>query len=437
MISNDLLREKILDSAIHGTLVENDLSLPPVDVEVVTEDIPFAIHSNWKWTKLKNIFDVKGGKRIPKGESFSDNGSQVYIRVADMMNMTISLSNLKYIDERVRNMIKNYIITDNDLYITVAGTIGQVGSVPQELNGMNLTENANRLIPKNVDKEYYKYILNGKYMQDVIKDNTTKAAQPKLAIKRINELIVPVPPLEEQKRIVAKIDELFELINQKDNNDKEREKLQDVLKDKILDSAIHGTLVENDLSLPPVDVEVVTEDIPFAIHSNWKWTLFDSISVIVRGGSPRPIKDYLTDSNDGINWIKIGDTNPNEYYINSVKEKIKPEGMHKSRFVEKGSLLLTNSMSFGRPYILNVDGCIHDGWLNIKDRDNYFDNMYMVYLLSSKYFYNVMCDKSSGAVVSNLNIDKVKSLKIPLPPLEEQKKIVAKIEECFDLIDKL
>ncbi|VQL33092.1 transposase-like protein, IS1239 [Streptococcus pneumoniae] len=84
---------------------------------------------------------------------------------------------------------------------------------------------------------------------------------------------------------------------------------------------------------------------------------------IVRGGSPRPIKDYLTSEVDGINWIKIGDTEKGEKYINNVKEKIKKSGLNKTRFVKKGTFLLTNSMSFGRPYILNVDGAIHDGWL--------------------------------------------------------------------------
>ena len=209
-----LLKEKILDSAIRGNLIENDLSLPAVDVEEIKEDVPFDIPGNWKWTKLANIFEVHGGKRIPKGESFSDTGKQVYIRVADMENMTINTTNLKYIDERVFDKIKNYIITENDLYITVAGTIGRVGSVPKELNGMNLTENANRLIPKKINKEYYKYILNGNFMQERIKANTTKADQPKLAIKRINELIVPVPPLEQQKKIVDKIEKCFELIEQ-------------------------------------------------------------------------------------------------------------------------------------------------------------------------------------------------------------------------------
>lgn len=433
MISNDLLREKILDSAIHGTLVENDFSLPPVDVEPVTEDVPFNIPSNWKWVELTKCADFNAGK-TPSTKDPSYWGTDVHwVSISDMKHRgTISSTSKSISSKALFKTFNNRIVPVGTLLMSFKLTIGRLS-----VTGIECVHNEAiiSLYPKDcLLKDYLLDALDGldleKNVKNAIKGKTLNS-------KSISSILIPIPPLEEQKRIVTKIDELFELIDQKDNNDKERARLKDILKNKILDSAIHGTLVENNLLLPPVDIEAVTEDIPFNIPSNWKWTMFDSISVIVRGGSPRPIKDYLTDSNDGINWIKIGDTNPNEYYINSVKEKIKPEGMHKSRFVEKGSLLLTNSMSFGRPYILNVDGCIHDGWLNIKDRDNYFDNMYMVYLLSSKYFYNVMCDKSSGAVVSNLNIDKVKSLKIPLPPLEEQKRIVAKIEECFDLIDKL
>lgn len=210
----------------------------------------------------------------------------------------------------------------------------------------------------------------------------------------------------------------------------------ELLKRKILDEAIRGRLVKNDLSLEPIKVEETREIVPFEIPINWKWVYFEDIATIVRGGSPRPIKDYLTTNEEGINWIKIGDTPKNSYYINNTKEKIIPEGIKKSRFVKSGSLLLSNSMSFGRPYILNIDGCIHDGWLNINCINNTYDNLYIVYLLSSQYFYKIMSEKSSGAVVSNLNIDKVKKMMIPLPPIVEQKRIVDKIEELFNLIDR-
>ena len=184
----------------------------------------------------------------------------------------------------------------------------------------------------------------------------------------------------------------------------------------------------------------ITDFIEFDIPDNWVWVRLGTCLEIARGGSPRPIKDYLTDTPNGINWIKIGDTDKGGKYINSTKEKIRPEGVSKSRFVHKGDFLLTNSMSFGRPYILNTDGCIHDGWLVLSDLFEIFDKEYLYYLLSSAFAFLQFCDKVSGAVVKNLNSDKVANSIFPLPPLEEQRRIVHEIEKFEPLIaeyDKL
>ena len=174
---------------------------------------------------------------------------------------------------------------------------------------------------------------------------------------------------------------------------------------------------------------------PFEVPSSWVWCELGSVNEIARGGSPRPIKDYLTDATNGINWIKIGDTKKDGKYIDSVKEKIIPEGVKKSRMVHKGDFLLTNSMSFGRPYILNVDGCIHDGWLVISPLGKVYTSDFLYYLLSSSFAFEQFTNVASGGVVTNLNSDKVASTKFPLPPYEEQKRIVLEIEHWFALID--
>ena len=158
-----------------------------------------------------------------------------------------------------------------------------------------------------------------------------------------------------------------------------------------------------------------------------------NISEVARGGSPRPIKDYITESKDGINWIKIGDTEIGGKYIVSTKEKIKPSGVTKSRFVNVGDFLLTNSMSFGRPYILKTNGCIHDGWLVISPIANSYDTDFLYSLLSSQFAKNQFKGKVTGAVVKNLNSDKVASSLFPLPPLKEQRRISNKIESISHL----
>lgn len=169
--------------------------------------------------------------------------------------------------------------------------------------------------------------------------------------------------------------------------------------------------------------------------NSWEWCKLGTVNEIARGGSPRPIKDYLTTDANGINWIKIGDTTKDGKYIDSVKEKIRHEGVKKSRLVHKGDFLLTNSMSFGRPYILNVDGCIHDGWLVISPIGEAYTSDFLYYLLSSSFAFEQFTNVASGGVVTNLNSDKVADAIFPLPPYGEQKRIVFEIERCFALID--
>mgnify|MGYP006236520735 CR=1 FL=1 len=111
--------------------------------------------------------------------------------------------------------------------------------------------------------------------------------------------------------------------------------------------------------------------------------------------------------------------------------------MKKSRFVEPGDFLLTNSMSFGKPFIMKTSGCIHDGWLLIRYNKKILKQDYLYYLLSSRYVYNSFKASTQGAVVQNLNIDKVKSTIIPIPPLEEQNEIIEKIEFLIQKCDQL
>ncbi len=154
-----------------------------------------------------------------------------------------------------------------------------------------------------------------------------------------------------------------------------------------------------------------------------------------RGGSPRPIQDYMTDAPNGINWIKIGDAPANSKYITSTKEKIRPEGAPRSRAVKPGDFILSNSMSFGRPYIMATDGCIHDGWLLLRTRSNNLLKDYLYLALGSSKVYEQFVRSATGGVVNNLNIGLVKEVSIPLPPLEVQHQIVAEIEGYQRTID--
>lgn len=235
----DKLRKSILQQAVQGKLTERDPSdepasellkriraeksklitegkikkekpLPPVADDEFLFDVP----DSWEWIKLGDIATVLGGKRIPAGRTLTtENTGHKYIRVSDMKNESVVTENLLFVPEDVYPSISRYVICKEDVYITVAGTIGRVGKIPAELDGANLTENADRLVFKLIDQDWMIQCLASPLIQQQIEDATKKVGQPKLAIKRIQELLIPLPPLAEQKRIVARVEELLAVCN--------------------------------------------------------------------------------------------------------------------------------------------------------------------------------------------------------------------------------
>ena len=231
----DKLKKSILQSAIQGKLTEQLATDDNVEdllqaikeekerlikekkikkqkplPEITEEEIPFAIPESWKWVRLGEITSIKGGKRIPVGKKLTTvNTGYKYIRVADMKNGTVIDTDIHYIDEEIYKKISAYTISKNDVYITCAGTIGRIGIVPDFFDGANLTENADKIILYFINKLWLCYALNSEAIQNQIRNVTTKVGQPKLAIKRIENMIIPLPPLAEQKRIVEKLDKLL------------------------------------------------------------------------------------------------------------------------------------------------------------------------------------------------------------------------------------
>ena len=166
---------------------------------------------------------------------------------------------------------------------------------------------------------------------------------------------------------------------------------------------------------------------------NWNYVRIGDVCTVERGSSPRPLDKFITDDPNGINWIKIGDTD-DSMYITKTAQKIIPEGMRKSRYVQPGDFLLSNSMSFGRPYILKIDGCIHDGWLVLRDNGGIFDKRFLYYYLSAPSTYQKFKNMAVGGVVNNLNSEMVRGVTIPVPTIEEQLNIVDVLGKVTELI---
>lgn len=170
---------------------------------------------------------------------------------------------------------------------------------------------------------------------------------------------------------------------------------------------------------------------------DWKEKTFNAFLKIKRGASPRPIESYLTSNIGGVNWIKIGDAPRYGKYITSTEEKITTMGAAHSVRVFPGDFILSNSMSFGRPYILSIAGCIHDGWLRLYDFQAEADDEFLYYLLSSSYVQRQYESFAAGSGVQNLNKEVVKNVVVCIPSLTEQKKIAQTLSSFDTYIDDL
>ena len=236
-------------------------------------------------------------------------------------------------------------------------------------------------------------------------------------------MTIPVPPMEVQREIVRLLDDFTaktaELQAELNKEYEARKKQYECYRDSLL----NGELDKLIQPFCPDEIE---------------YKFFGDCAKIIRGASPRPIKNFITAESDGVNWIKIGDVKPGEKYITASAEKITLEGAKKSRPVKKGDFILSNSMSFGRPYILKIDGCVHDGWLVISEFSESYTSDFLYYLLSSNMCQNQMKKKASfGGAVQNLKADTVRELFLPVPPLKAQQKIVHFLNELSMKIAKI
>ena len=229
---------------------------------------------------------------------------------------------------------------------------------------------------------------------------------------------IPLPRIEEQQRInvvIAHIDHIIEL----------KQKLIDELK-KLKKVCLEKMFPQKGNSVPEIRFPGFT--------APWEQRKFSDLVLIERGGSPRPIDDYITDAPDGLNWVKIGDAPEQGRYITKTAEKIKPEGLSKTRQVQPGDLILSNSMSFGKPYIMGIDGCIHDGWLLIRDTLNRFDLKFLCHMLGTNQMLDQYKMFAAGSTVNNLNKELVGNTTVSLPSIEEQRVVGAYLENIDNLI---
>ena len=429
------------------------------EVKCIDEEIPFEIPQGWEWEKLGNIASICGGKRIPVGQSLTTvNTGHKYIRVTDMKNHSVNSNDIHYITEDIYQKIKAYYISKEDLYITVAGTIGHIGEIPEEFDNANLTENANKIVFRQMDKKFLMYCLSSDVVQSQITAFITKVGQPKLAIMRIQNLLIPVPPLKEQFRIVNAINLTMPFVDRYESLSNDLSKLNisifELLKKSILQEAIQGKLV------PQIQAEGTAQELLAEIHKEKellvkegklkKSSLIDSI--IYKGDDNK----YYERINAQIVEIELPFEYPNNWSVLRLKDicqlidgekrngksicldakylrgKSSATIVEKGKFVYAGdNIILVDGENSGEVFTVPQNGYMGSTfkqlWLS--------SVMWKPYILAFILFYKEELKNSKrGAAIPHLNKELFNNLPIGIPPHQEQQRIAERINELSQLL---
>ena len=304
---------------------------------------------------------------------------------------------------------KKYKPQFHDVYLVKSGsTVGKVAIV-ETTDRFNIWSPLAAMRCGEKTYPYFLYdLLQTKDLQAQVADKASNGTQPNLSMRELEKFPVSVPSnLEEQKKIGDYFRSLDNLITLHQRKCDETKKLKKCMLQKMF----------------PKEGEKVPEIRFSGFTGDWKQRKFGDMVIIERGGSPRPIDKFITEDENGLSWVKIGDAPEQGNYITRTKEKIKPEGLSKTREVHSGDLILSNSMSFGRPYIMAIDGCIHDGWLLIRDHEKKFDLKYLCCMLGTDMMLFQYKQMAAGSTVNNLNKELVGNTVVKYPSPAEQSKI--------------
>jgi len=393
-----------------GEKIENKLSLY-IEKSKIAENDAYNLsgdryrvatdYSNAKWpmVKLEDVFiEIKNGKNVTQLDKV---GKYRVSRIQTISTGEVNLEKTKYTNDEVA---ENDFLQEGDILFSHINSIDHLGKtaiienvnekVVHGANLIRLRADKDRIIPK-----YALFVFKSEEFIITARSFAQKAVnQASINTSSIKNFNIPLPPLEIQDEIVKELDGY----------------------QKIIDGA--KQISEN--WKPKIDTDL-----------EWEKVRLGEVCRIERGASPRPIDKFMTKDSNGLNWVKIGDTKNSYKYITNTKEKVTREGAEKSRKVLVGDFVLSNSMSFGRPYIMKIDGYIHDGWLRLSEDIERVGKDYLYYILSSSIVMDQFEKAATGGVVRNLNSELVRNVIIPLPSLTIQKQIVTEIEAERELVE--
>ena len=334
----------------------------------------------WREVTLGDVVELIPGKYVPKSEYVDDGPFFIYGSNSVMGKYSKALINVPH---------------------TVMAAIGNAGAVRYSPEPSWVNNNAFGLVANSETEPKFLFL----WLENILdlKSVVAGTVQPYVQRPLLKAVRIKLPSQLEQKRIV-------DLVSSVDSYIAALQKQAD---------AAHAAR------------SAVLSELLSAGGDDWIETTLGETLEIARGGSPRPIRDFITSEESGVNWVKIGDASASSKYIYRTEQKIRQDGVSRSRPVKVGDFILSNSMSFGRPYIMRTDGCIHDGWLLFSKVEDHFDEDFLYNLLMSDSVQTQFDSLAAGSGVRNLNIEVVGEVRISLPPLDLQREI-AEVANSLD-----
>ncbi|AYB89945.1 restriction endonuclease subunit S [Salmonella enterica subsp. enterica serovar Elomrane] len=393
----------------------------------------------WVKTTIGVICEVKGGKRLPKGKALLNTATEhPYIRVTDFENGSVNLSTIKYLDSDTYSAISNYTISKNDLYISIAGTIGLIGEIPEQLDNANLTENAAKLcFILGTDKKYLKHVLSSNKTIEQFDDKTTSSGQPKLALFRIRDCEFPYAPINEQKIIAEKLDTL---LAQVDSTKARLEQIPQILKrfrQAVLAAATSGKLTEEwrskNINAPIFSANsdclknFRNAELP-VIPESWQWLRFDQIAEIA-SNLKSPL-DYPNATHIAPNHIESWTGKVFGY------QTIFEDGVTSAKHeFYKGQIIYSKI----RPYLCKVAIATFDGLCSadMYPINSKIDTHFLFRWMLTTTFTDWASNAESRTVLPKINQKDLSEIPVPTPPLLEQHEIVRRVEQLFAYADTI
>ncbi len=356
----------------------------------------------WGVKPLGHVCEVKGGKRVPKGYKLNSLPTPYpYLTVSDFTDGgTVSDENLKYVDAEVFEQIRNYTISTDDIYLSIAGTIGKSGFVPNSLDGANLTENACKLVlGPTVLKEFIYYLtLSDQFVQQV-QNNIRTAAQPKLSLSRIKTILIPIPPLEEQQRIVAVLDESFEGLALAQANTA----ANSASTAELFENTLHTLFTELDAAAP-------------------RKTLSEAAMDFGRGRSRHRPRNAPFLYGGPYPFIQTGDVRQANGVLAEYSQTYSEKGLAQSKLWPKGTVCITIAANIAETAVLGIDACFPDSVIGMVPDTDITSSTYVEYML--RFFAVDLKAAGKGSAQDNINLGTFENAPFPFPDQKTQNELV-------------